>query len=153
METGRTVTTSAVEIATAMQARGGATELLGITLDAADDGFARVTMTLDHRMLNGHGSAHGGILFLLADTAFAYACNSRNEVNVAQAATISFLSPGLAGETLVAEAREASSVGRVGVWDVRLIGADGRVIAIFQGLSRALGRPVVELHREKRDHA
>ncbi len=101
-------------------------------------------MTLRDDMLNGHGIAHGGMIFSLADTAFAYACNSRNESTVAQNATISFLAPARGGDVLIAEAREASRSGRSGVYQVSVKTDDGRVIAEFTGLSRITGGPVID---------
>ena len=118
--------------------------MLDIALDLAEAGHARVSLTLDDRMLNGFGSAHGGILFLLADQAFAYACNSENVATVAQAGSITFLSSSQRGERITAEARRSGQAGRSGVYDVRVTGGDGRLLAIFQGLSRSLGRCVIE---------
>ena len=94
-------------------------------------------------MLNGYKSTHGGMLFSLADTAFAYACNSRNVTPVAQSASIVFLDSSTAGERLVAEAKEKSLKGRSGVYAVTVFGADGRVVAEFQGASRAVGGNVI----------
>ena len=111
------------------------------------EGYARISMRLRPDMLNGHGSAHGGMIFALADTAFAYACNSRNVATVAQSATIHFLSPGKSGESLIAEAREVNSAGRSGVYAVSVCGEDGRPVAEFQGLSRSLGAAVLEEER------
>ncbi len=121
----------------------GPTKLLNIVLEGVGPGWARTSMFLSDAMLNGHGNAHGGMLFLLADTTFAYACNSHNVMTVAQAASITFLAPGVAGETIIAEASETALAGRSGVYDVRLTGTDGRAIAIFQGISRSLGRPAI----------
>lgn len=94
-------------------------------------------------MLNGHGSVHGGLIFALADTAFAYACDARNISTVAQQASIIFVSPATVGEILIAEAHEVTVAGRSGVYAVEVQSRDGRVVAIFQGLSRAVGGPVV----------
>lgn len=102
-------------------------------------------MTLTAAMLNGHGTAHGGMLFALADTAFAYACNSRNVRTVAAQASITYLEPALAGDILVAEAREQALVGRSGVYHVSLRTADGRAIAEFTGLSRSIGGAIVDV--------
>jgi acyl-CoA thioesterase len=101
-------------------------------------------MTVRPDMLNGHAIAHGGMIFALADTAFAYACNSRNMSTVAQAASIVFLAKARAGERLVAEAREQALSGRSGVYAVTVTAQDGRTVAEFQGLSRSLGEPVLE---------
>jgi len=130
-------------VADALLAREGAGPAWGVEIEAAREGFARVRMTVREDMLNGHRSAHGGMIFALADTAFAYACNSRNETTVAQSATIAFLAPAAAGDVLVAEAREISRSGRSGVYQVGVKGADGRVIAEFTGLSRTIGGAVI----------
>lgn len=90
-------------------------------------------------MLNGHRIAHGGMIFALADTAFAYACNSRNVSTVAQQASISFLAPASEGDILIAEAREAAMAGRSGVYNVSVRTDGRRVIAEFTGLSRTIG--------------
>ena len=90
-------------------------------------------------MRNGHGICHGGFIFLLADTAFAVACNSGNLRTVAQHAEISFLRPGVLGDVLIAEARETSLVGRSGVYDVSVSSeSSGERIAEFRGLSRRI---------------
>ncbi len=122
----------------------GPTRLFDLALDEAGEGFARVSMRVTPAMLNGVGCAHGGVIFTLADTAFAYACNSRNIANVAQQASIAFLNPAFEDEHLVADAREVAVEGRTGVYAVTVTAADGRVIASFSGLSRTLGRALVE---------
>jgi acyl-CoA thioesterase len=94
-------------------------------------------------MLNGHGTAHGGMIFALADTAFAYACNGRNLRTVAAQASIVFLDAAREGEMLVAEAREQALAGRSGVYNVSVTTADGRAVAEFQGFSRSIGGPVI----------
>lgn len=130
-------------VADALLAREGTGAAWGVEIDAAREGYARVRMQLRDDMLNGHRSAHGGMIFALADTAFAYACNSRNETTVAQSASIAFLAPAAAGEMLVAEAREVSKSGRSGVYHVSVRTADGRAIAEFTGLSRTIGGAVI----------
>jgi len=130
-------------IAEAMLAREGTGPAWGLVIEEAREGYARVRMPLRADMLNGHGSAHGGMIFALADTAFAYACNSRNETTVAQNATIAFLAPAGAGDVLVAEAQELSRSGRSGVYQVSVRTVDGRAIAEFTGLSRTIGGPVI----------
>jgi acyl-CoA thioesterase len=130
-------------VADAMLAQEGTGPAWGITIDEAREGHARIRMTLRDDMLNGHRIAHGGMIFALADTAFAYACNSRNETSVAQNATISFLAPAAAGDVLVAEAREASRSGRSGVYQVSVKTGEGAVIAEFTGLSRTIGGAVI----------
>jgi len=130
-------------IAETLLQREGTGRAWGITIDEAREGFARIRMTLRDDMLNGHGIGHGGMIFALADSAFAYACNSRNENTVAQHASISFLAPAHGGDVLVAEAREISRVGRSGVYQVSIKTADGGVIAEFTGLSRTKGGSVI----------
>lgn len=115
-----------------------------LKLEDAGEGWARCSMVVAKDMLNGHGTCHGGMIFSLADTAFAWACNSRNARTFAQAASISFLSPASLGEKLTAEAREAALEGRTGAYLSTVTGEDGRVVAVFQGLSRTAGGPAVE---------
>lgn len=131
-------------IAAALHARESLSAAFGIRMDGAGEGWARASMRVSDDMLNGHAMAHGGAIFSLADTAFAWACNSRNETTVAQNASITFLSPAARGDDLIAEARERAGKGRSGVYDVTVTAADGRVVAVFQGLSRTVGGPVVE---------
>jgi acyl-CoA thioesterase len=130
-------------VADAMLAREGTGPAWGLIVEDAREGYALVRMKVRNDMLNGHRIAHGGMIFALADTAFAYACNSRNDVSVAQNASISFLAPAQVGDVLVAEATESSRVGRSGVYQVSVKTTDGRVIAEFTGLSRTTGGPVV----------
>jgi acyl-CoA thioesterase len=111
----------------------------GIVIEEAREGYARLSMVVRADMLNGHHTAHGGMIFALADTAFAYACNSRNVSTVAQQASISFLAPAKEGARLIAEAREEAVAGRSGVYSVTVRTAEGENIAVFQGLSRAVG--------------
>jgi acyl-CoA thioesterase len=130
-------------VADAMLEREGTGPAWGITIDDAREGYALIRMTLRDDMLNGHRIAHGGMIFALADTAFAYACNSRNESSVAQSATISFLAPAAAGDVLLAEARETARSGRSGVYQVSVKTREGAVIAEFTGLSRTIGGVVI----------
>jgi acyl-CoA thioesterase len=116
-------------IAEELLRREGTGRSWGVTVEDAREGYALVRMKVRQDMLNGHRTAHGGMIFALADTAFAYACNSRNETTVAQSATISFLAPAQAEDVLFAEAHEASRSGRNGVYHVRVKAADGRVVA------------------------
>ena len=127
-------------VAEHMFARDGTALAWGLEVEAASEGYALVALTLRPDMLNGHGTAHGGMVFALADSAFAFACNSRNVATVAQGASIVFLSAASAGERLVAEAVERALEGRTGVYDIT-VRAGSRVIATFQGQSRGLGRP------------
>lgn len=116
----------------AMYARDRAAQALGITVEAIGPGFARCRMPVRDDMLNGHGTCHGGLTFTLADTAFAYACNSYNRTTVALGAQISFTAPARQGDVLIATARERSRAGRTGVYDVELA-VEGRLVALFRG--------------------
>ncbi|MER8187878.1 hydroxyphenylacetyl-CoA thioesterase PaaI [Kitasatospora sp. NPDC094015] len=108
---------------------------LGITLGEVGPGRATVRLQLTGDMVNGHGIAHGGFLFLLADAAFSFACNTHGPVTVAQGAQVSFLRPAAAGDELVAEAVERVRSGRHGVYDVTVRQDDGTVVAEFRGQS------------------
>lgn len=114
-----------------------------LMLEEAREGYARVSMMVRADMLNGHRTAHGGMIFAIADTAFAYACNSRNQATVAQQASILFLAPAHEGDVLVAEAREDLLAGRAGAYSVIVKTRDGRPIAQFQGLSRTIGGAIL----------
>jgi len=131
------------KVARAMLAAEGTGPAWGVEIDEAREGYARIRMTLTPAMLNGHGIAHGGMIFSLADTAFAYACNSRNVRTVAAQASIVFLDAAKHGETLIAEAEEQALAGRSGVYNVSVRSADGRAIAQFQGYSRSLGGELI----------
>lgn len=115
-----------------------ASQALGMHLVQIGPGQATLTMVVRDDMLNGHGMCHGGLIFSLADSAFAFACNGYNQITVAQQNQITYLSPGQAGETLTATARETARQGRSGTYDVTVTGADNRQIALFRGLSRTL---------------
>ncbi|SDC79394.1 hydroxyphenylacetyl-CoA thioesterase PaaI [Actinokineospora iranica] len=115
---------------------------LGITLGEVGPGRASVSMRVTAEMTNGYGIGHGGYVFLLADAAFAYACNSYASVNVAQSAQVTFLRPARVGADLVAEATERERVGRTGLYDVTVRTSDGEVVAEFRGQSQMLsGNP------------
>ncbi|HEY0314217.1 MAG TPA: hydroxyphenylacetyl-CoA thioesterase PaaI [Allosphingosinicella sp.] len=131
------------KIARAMLAAEGTGPAWGIAIEEAREGYARVRMAVTAAMLNGHGTAHGGMLFALADSAFAYACNSRNLRTVAAQASIVFLEAARDGDVLIAEAQERALVSRSGVYDVSVRTSDGRPIAEFTGFSRSVGGEVV----------
>lgn len=120
-----------------------ASRALGMELVRVGPGEAALRMTVTQTMTNGHGIAHGGYLFTLADSAFAFACNSYNKVTVAQHCAVTFITPGALGDVLTAEAREISRTGRSGLYDIRVSRADGTVIAEFRGQSRALNKPLL----------
>jgi acyl-CoA thioesterase len=128
-----------------MLAAEGTGPAWGIVIEEARAGYARISMKLRPDMLNGHGIAHGGMVFALADTAFAYVCNGANHASVAAQASIVFLDKAAEGETLVAEGEEIAREGRAGVTRVSVRTSDGRTIAEFTGYSRTLGGAVVEV--------
>lgn len=115
-----------------------ASRSLGIELDSAGDGRAVARLAVTETMVNGHGIAHGGYLFLLADTAFACACNSHGPVTVAAGADITFVASARLGDELVATAEERTRFGRSGLYDVTVRTAAGAVIAEFRGRSRVI---------------
>jgi acyl-CoA thioesterase len=124
-----------------MFAADTASSALGIELLSADGGAAEVRMQVTPTMVNGHDIAHGGYVFLLADTAFACACNSHGPVTVAAAADITFVEPARLGDELVAVATERTRFGRNGIYDVTVFRDNGDervVMAEFRGHSRAL---------------
>lgn len=116
----------------------GASKWLGMSLIEIDEGRAVIELTVERHHCNGHGMCHGGITFSLADSAFAFACNSRNQSTVAQHNSITYTAPGHLGDRLRAEAREVSLEGRSGIYDVRVTNQDNQTIAEFRGLSRAI---------------
>ncbi len=122
-----------------------ASRRLGMKLQSVSPGGATLTMSIGKEMVNGHNIVHGGIVFSLADTAFACACNSHNIVNVAQTCTINCTRPALLGDVLSATAVEVTRGRRSGVYDVRVENADGKLVALFRGLCANLNKPVVEI--------
>lgn len=123
-----------------------ASRQLGMTLDTVTRGAATLSMPVRDDMTNGHGTVHGGFIFALADSAFAFACNSHNERAVAQACDIVFAAPAHRGDCLVAVATERHRFGRNGIYDIRVTkdSPDGAVIAEFRGRSRTIGGALVE---------
>jgi acyl-CoA thioesterase len=130
-------------VAREMLASEGTGPAWGIVIEEAREDYARISMVVRADMLNGHGIAHGGMIFALADTAFAYVCNGANHASVAAQASIVFLDKVAEGETLIAEATEVAREGRAGVTRVAVRTADGRSVAEFTGYSRTLGGPAV----------
>jgi len=137
-------TSLAVRCAEVMYGNDAASKGLGITVDAVGPGTARARMAVRDDMLNGHGICHGGYVFTLADTAFAFACNTYDDVTVAAGADVTFLAPVTAGTTLSATATERARRGRSGLYDVTVTTEGGDVVAEFRGRSRSLGRPLLD---------
>ena len=121
-----------------MWAKDRASQAMGMRIDAIGPGTATLSMPVRDDMLNGHGICHGGLIFTLADSAFAFACNTYNALTVAQSNHITYLSPGSANDTLTAHATEVARKGRSGTYDVVVTASDGQQIALFRGLSRTI---------------
>ncbi len=124
--------------AEAMWADDNASRGLGMELVEIGPGEARLAMTVTEGMVNGHGICHGGFIFTLADSAFAYACNTYGNRVVAQHCSVSFIAPGRLGMRLVADARERHRAERSGIYDIKVTDGHGTVIAEFRGHSRTV---------------
>lgn len=124
--------------AAAMWAGDRASPWFGMAIAEVDEGRAVLRLTVEGHHTNGHGICHGGVIFSLADSAFAFACNSRNVSTVAQMNTINFLAPGRLGDVLTAEAREVVVKGRTGIYDMTVTREDGEIVATMRGVSRAI---------------
>ncbi|WP_113753195.1 hydroxyphenylacetyl-CoA thioesterase PaaI [Bordetella trematum] len=122
-------------VSEAMFAEDAASQGLGMRVVESGPGYARLTMTVRPDMLNGHKTCHGGFIFALADSCFAFACNSRNVSTVASGCVIDYLAPGFEGDILTAVGQERSLAGRTGVYDVTVTNQEGRNVAIFRGRS------------------
>jgi acyl-CoA thioesterase len=126
---------AAQRAAAALFARDRASQALGMRITAVRPGWARVVMRVRADMVNGHGVCHGGIVFALADSAFAFACNSYNEATVAAAAAIDYLAPAREGDELSAEAAELWRRRRNGIYEITVANQRGERIALFRGRS------------------
>src|SRR6185437_14814909 len=125
--------------AQALFANDHASRNLGITIEEVRPGIARLRMTVRADMVNGHGMCHGGIVFALADSAFAVACNTYNDVTVAAAASIDFLAPARVHDDLTAEARELWRSRRSGIYEITVSNQRGETVALFRGRSHCIG--------------
>ncbi|MEW5889664.1 MAG: hydroxyphenylacetyl-CoA thioesterase PaaI [Pseudomonadota bacterium] len=132
------------QVGEAMYPRDRAAQSLGITLEDIRPGYARMRMTVRPDMLNGHALCHGGFLFTLCDTAFAYACNSHNHNTVAAGCSIEYLAPAFEGDVLTAEAREHVLHGRTGIYDVDVTDQHGKRIVAFRGKSHRIKGAVTD---------
>ncbi len=120
-----------------------ASQALGMVLEEVRARYARLSMTVRDDMVNGHDVCHGGLIFTLADSAFAFACNWANRVTVASGGSIDFVAPARRGDRITAVAEERSRAGRTGVYDARVENQDGRLIALFRGRSYTLSGAIV----------
>lgn len=130
--------------AEAMWATDDASKWFGMEIDAVGPGTATMSLTVTDAQTNGHNICHGGVIFALADSAFAFACNSYNKVTVAQSNSITYVAPGRTGDRLTAKAAEIARSGRSGTWDVTVTNQDGAVIALFRGLARTISGTLFE---------
>jgi acyl-CoA thioesterase len=136
-------------VAQAMWADDRASSGLGMSIEEVGPGRAVLTMRITELMVNGHGMCHGGFIFTLADSAFAFACNSHGRRAVAHHCAITYLRPARLGETLRAEATERHRAGRTGLTDVRVTGEANEVIAEFRGHSRTIGGAFFEADNQE----
>jgi len=134
----------AERVAAGMYARDRASQAMGMQISAIGPGYAELTMTVRADMLNGHAICHGGFIFTLADSAFAFACNSYNLTTVASGCAIDFVAPAREGDVLAAMARERSVSGRTGVYDIEVTNQRGETVAYFRGKSYRIKGHVIE---------
>jgi acyl-CoA thioesterase len=129
-----------------MFADDAASRGLGMTVAAVGPGYSRLSMTVRPDMLNGFKTCHGGFIATLADSAFAFACNSHNEVTVASGIVVDFLAPAYEGDALEAECREVALTGRTGVYDIKVTNQHGKTVVVMRGRSHTMkGKTVVSL--------
>jgi len=133
----------AERVAQAMFADDRASQAMGMRIVRVGPGTAELTMTVRGDMVNGHATCHGGVIFSLADSAFAFACNGGNERTVASGCSIEFVAPAREGDVLTAIAVERSASGRTGVYDIDVINQRGEKIAFFRGKSYRIKGPVI----------
>ena len=131
------------DVGQAMWSRDNATKALGMEMTAIAPGTATITMKVRPDMVNGHHICHGGLIFTLADSAFAYACNSYNLNTVASACSIDFLAPAREGDVLEATAVERSTSGRTGVYDIEVKVLGANTVALFRGKSYRIKGEVI----------
>ena len=132
------------DVARHMFAADAASRGLGMAIDSVGEGTATLSMPVRSDMLNGHEICHGGFITLLADSAFAFACNSRNVVTVASGLSVEFLAPARRGDVLTAVAQEVSRTGRTGIYDMVVTNQDGARVAMVRGKSHSMvGRSVL----------
>jgi len=135
----------AERVGVAMIARDAASRMLGMHIDAMAPGYARVSMPVRDDMVNGHQTCHGGLIFSLADSAFAFACNSGNQNTVGAACNVDYLRPAFIGDVLIAEAEQRSRSGRTGVYDVTVRNQNDETIVLFRGRSHQVRGEVLEV--------
>lgn len=138
-------------VSNAMYSNDDASRLLGIEILASRQGFAELSMIVKKEMTNGLDICHGGLIFTLADSAFAYACNSSNKATVAAGCSIDFMASAAIGDRLIAIARERSRAGRTGVYDVEISNQNGDLIALFRGKSYQIKGQIIPSQENSND--
>ena len=144
MSTHRTTQDLAEAVGREMYRRDRTSHFLRIALDEIRPGYARMSLTVTDDMVNGHGMCHGGFIFTLADSAFAYSCNSHNHNAVASGCTIEYLAPAQVGDVLTATAEERALAGRSGIYDIEVSNQAGKRIALFRGKSHRIQGELVK---------
>jgi len=129
-----------------MYERDPASQALGMVLDEIRPGYARMSMPVRRDMINGHGTCHGGFVFMLADSAFAFACNSHNFNTVGAGCSIDYVAPAREGDVLMAEATEQALLGKTGIYDVAVANQHGQKIALFRGKSHRVAGHVADVN-------
>ncbi|OKP03655.1 hydroxyphenylacetyl-CoA thioesterase PaaI [Xenorhabdus eapokensis] len=132
-----------------MYAQDACAQNMGMHIEHIDIGFARLSMKIVPNMLNGHQRCHGGILFSLADTAFAYACNSEGKATVASSGSIDFIRPALVGDRLTATASVRHQGKNTGLYDVEIINQNSKIVAFFRGYAYRFSHPISDNTVEK----
>lgn len=144
MSTHRTTQDLAEAVGREMYRLDRTSHFLRIALDEIRPGYARMSLTVTDDMVNGHGMCHGGFIFTLADSAFAYSCNSHNHNAVASGCTIEYLAPAHVGDVLTATAEERALAGRSGIYDIEVSNQAGKRIALFRGKSHRIQGELVK---------
>jgi acyl-CoA thioesterase len=129
-----------------MYERDPASQALGMLLDEIRPGYARMSMPVRRDMINGHGTCHGGYVFMLADSAFAFACNSHNFNTVGAGCSIDYVAPAREGDLLTAEAVEQALLGKTGIYDITVTNQHGQKIALFRGKSHRVAGHVADVN-------
>ena len=133
----------AIRCSESLHSRDQTAAMLGISIESSTPGKAVMRMTVRKDMTNGHAICHGGMIFTLADTAFAHACNNTNAMTVASACHIDFVAPAFVDDVLTGTAQERSRSGRTGIYDIDVTKQDGSLIAVFRGKSHQINGQVI----------
>lgn len=141
----------AEECAAVLWRNDPASKKLGMSIEKVAPGYAEISMPVADDMVNGHNICHGGFMFILADSTFAFACNTYNQNCVAQHCTISYLAPAFSGDTLYATGREVSKQGRNGIYDITIFNQKDEKIVEFRGFSRTIAGSLLSQDNSPQD--